>query len=67
MKITRRKVVFTVGLIVAGLGLVMVVGSLFEFLQPSLRHGYGSSIPMGLLGLVLLATGVSLCYEGNAD
>jgi hypothetical protein len=66
MRITRRKVLFTVGLIMAGFGLFLVVGSTYEFLHPSARHGYGSSIPVGLLGLVLLATGVSLCCERNA-
>jgi hypothetical protein len=63
MKITRRKVLFTVGLIVAGFGLLLVVGGAYEFLHPSARHGYGSSIPVGLLGLELFATGVSLCCE----
>lgn len=66
MKITRRKVLFSIGLIVAGFGLLLVVGSTFEILQPSARHGYGSSIPVGLLGLMLIATGVSLCCEKNA-
>jgi hypothetical protein len=63
---TRRKVLLSVGFLIAAFGLVLLGSSILNAFDPRKPHGWSEIIWFGIIGAALVATGVSLCYEKDA-
>ena len=66
MKITRYKVRLGLGLLFTVFGLLMAVSSFIGAITRHKSHGWNNIIQVGVVGVLLVVTGVGLCYDKDA-